>query len=259
MPGTEPYEPDRGLGAKLHRRLVQWRYAAPVNIRPARPILTISFDDAPTSSVRTAAPILDRHGVRACYYIASSLIDTDTVMGRIAGRDDIRAAYNAGHEIGSHTHSHIDCARTPASEVQNDINRNLSELNDILKGAPVESFAFPFGETSFVVKSAIESQFSSLRGVLPGPNRGLCDRAQLRAFELDGSTTRLARLLRAMTLATETPAWLIMFTHDVCDDHSGFGITPADLETIISQAKALDFEIKTPAETVRYLNLGAHS
>lgn len=252
-----PYEPDRGLIAKIQRRMVQWRSAAPVNIRPPKPILSLTFDDCPKSATQTGARILDEYGVRACFYIASKLIDTDTVMGRIAGKIDLKTMFRDGHELGAHTHSHIDCAIEPEDKVIADIEQNLAELDGITGGETINSFAFPFGETSFSLKQKLAGRFSNLRGVLAGINRGLVDRAQLRAYEQDGSDGRVNRLLEALNMAAQAPSWVIMFTHDVSEEPSGFGITPVQLRTILDRARDLGVEVMTPSQVVGELGIAA--
>lgn len=255
MSEIKPYEPSRGLTAKLNRRLVQWRFASPVNIRPPRPLLSITFDDCPKTATTAGGRILDRYNTKACFYIASKLIDTDTVMGRIADKDDLRAMYAAGHEIAAHTHSHIDCAQTPAKDVIQDVEQNLEELTDITKGQIIQSFAFPFGETSYALKQKLSERFTNLRGVLSGNNRGLVDRAHLRAFEINGDPKSVDRILSALHVSADMPAWTILFTHDVSPDPSGFGMTPAQLERVIETANMLGIEIDTPANIVQKLGV----
>lgn len=250
MTCADPYIPDRGLAAKLSRRLVQWRSAAPMTLRPDRPLLSVTFDDCPKSAATLGAAILDEAGVRGCYYVASGLLDTDTVMGRIAARDDLKALHKSGHEIGAHTHSHTDCAKTGTTAIFHDIDRNLDVLADLTAGTPVESFAFPFGETTFGLKKQLAARFSSLRGILAGPNRGQVDRSQLRAFEMDGSESSMTRILTALTQSARTPGWTILFTHDVSETPSPFGMTPDQLRTVIRHARERGTAFRTPAEVM---------
>ena len=257
MLAKSPYEPDRGLWSKLNRRLVQWRYASPLNVRPAKPILSLTFDDCPASAVNVGTRIIDQYRAKACYYIASEMLDTNTVMGRILSRQDVKSLSHSGHEIAAHTHSHIDCARHTEAVVLADIDRNLSELNDITQGDDISSFAFPFGETTFSLKQRLADRFTSLRGVLPGSNRGLVDRTQLRAFEIDGSGRSLDRLFTALKASLTAPAWIIMFTHDVSETPSGFGITPKQLTSLLDFASANGVVIETPKNVMQSLNTGS--
>lgn len=256
MLAKRPYEPSRGLASKLQRRLVQWRNAAPINFRPDKPVLSLTFDDCPASAAILGTRILDRHNIQGCFYIASHLMGEDTVMGRIADRNEVRAIYQGGHEIGAHTHSHCDCAQTSLDDVISDITRNLAELDPLTNGNPIHSFAYPFGETTFELKKKLSNQFRTLRGVLPGHNRGLIDRAHFRAYEIDGSEARMKRMLDALDASAITPSWTIMFTHDVSETPSGYGISPEQLETIISHAQSLGIEIMSPLEVAKHFAMG---
>lgn len=253
---TKPYEPNRGLASKLHRRLVQWRNAAPINFRPDKPVLSLTFDDCPSSAAILGTRILDRHNIQGCFYIATNLMGEDTVMGRIADRDEVRAIYQGGHEIGAHTHSHCDCAKTASEDVFADIERNLAELDPLTNGNKIHSFAYPFGETTYELKQKLARHFKTLRGVLPGHNRGLIDRAHFRSYEIDGSEARMKSILGALEASAITPSWIIMFTHDVAETPSGYGITPDQLETIIARAQALGVEIMSPSEVAKRYSIG---
>lgn len=255
MQNQTVYEPPRGLADKITRRVVQWRNAAPANIRPPRPVLTLTFDDCPKSAITLGGPLLDEYQVRGAYYIATGMLDTDTPMGRIASADDVRTIHEDGHEICAHTHSHIDCARSDISEVEDDLNRNLNALDKITHGAKIHSFAYPFGETSFELKTRLKSQFSTLRGILPGVNRGLVDRSQLRAYEIDGSEKSVADLISAIDRSVISPEWTIMFTHDVSETPSGFGITPDQLRRVLDHARAHNVDIMTPSQAAQSLGM----
>lgn len=248
-----PYTPDRGVLSKVTRRLTQWRHAAPVTIAPERPILTLSFDDCPKSAVNVGAPIMEELGVRGSYYVATGLLDQDTHMGRMANRDDVRALLESGHEIGAHTHSHLDCRKAEDEVLLDEVSKNLLELDTITQGHPIESFAFPYGETSFRAKLKLSRRFTNLRGVLSGINSGNCDRAQLRAIELEGDPASAEQALFAIRNLAEHPGWLILFSHDVSDTPSSYGVTPSALRSIIETAKDLGVEILTAGETAKKL------
>ena len=50
-------------------------------------------------------------------------------------------------------------------------------------------------------------------------------------------------------------AWLILYTHDVREDPSPWGCTPAALARLIDRARADAFEIVTMAEGARRLGI----
>ena len=255
MLADAPYQPKRSLFAKIKRRLTQYHYAAPVRIETNEPILSITFDDCPESAITLGARILDEYGVKGGFYIASDLIGKKSHMGRIAREDQIRELRETGHEIGSHTHTHLDCAANDTDVVVKDVEANLTELARICPDTSVASFAFPYGETSFSAKRKLSGRFLNLRGILPGINRGSVDRAQLRAFEIDQSESSFARAMSALSDLQANPGWMITFTHDVSDQPSEFGMTPEQLRTLINEARARGIRIETPTVAANILGL----
>lgn len=258
METIEMYTPDTRLLAKVGRRLTQWRTAAPVDIHLSKPLLSITFDDAPKSATTLGARILDELNVRACFYVASDLTGRDSVMGRISDTSDYKAMFDAGHEIGAHTHSHMDCQISSGEDILADLEQNLAYLNEVTKGAEIESFAYPYGETSYAAKAMLASRFTNLRGILSGVNRGRCDRAQLRAQELKGCQYSFDKAISAIDDAAQSPGWLILFTHDVSETPSEFGVTPTQLVTLVERARRNGYDIVTPGEASKRLDFASH-
>lgn len=71
----------------------------------ARAAVSLAYDDALDSQLDIAVPALNRHGLRASFYLT---LGGDTVRTRLA---DWRAVAAQGHELGNHTLFH-QCSRT---------------------------------------------------------------------------------------------------------------------------------------------------
>jgi peptidoglycan/xylan/chitin deacetylase (PgdA/CDA1 family) len=69
--------------------------------------VSLSYDDALNSQLDTALPALNKHGLRATFYLT---LASDTVARRLP---EWRSAAAAGHELGNHTLFH-PCSRTAA-------------------------------------------------------------------------------------------------------------------------------------------------
>lgn len=255
MQDTNPYQPNRSLLAKIERRLTQYRKAAPAMIQTGHPVLSITFDDCPTSAAETGARILEEYGVRGGYYIATGLMGQSSHMGMVLSSDEVAQLCTDGHEIGAHSHSHLDCARARADQVAADIEKNIELLKEICHTYKIDSFAFPYGETRYDVKKSLAHDFLTLRGILPGINRGLVDRAQLRAFEIDHTPASFDRAYSALDSLYDAPGWMILFTHDVAETPSEHGMTPDQLRRILDRAQELNIEICTPTQAAKRVGL----
>ncbi|MEZ5956239.1 MAG: polysaccharide deacetylase family protein [Hyphomonadaceae bacterium] len=238
---TLAYAPRRNLVSKVRRHLTQ-RYAArPVNFAFAEPLLSITFDDFPATAATTGAQILERHGARGTYYAAAGMANVDGPCGPGFSEADITRLVAAGHEIGCHTSSHADCAQRDVFTTLEDLARNRDAL--ALMGAPSpRAHAYPYGETSNMVKDQLPPRFMSARGIFSGLNLGAGDLAQLRAYPLFGAGG-IDRAFAVLKSAAKRKAWVIGFTHDVADAPSPWGTRADELELLLREAHKLGFVV----------------
>lgn len=248
---TQPaahYEPSRSLPAKLGRRFVQWRHAAPATVETDRPIVSFTFDDFPKSAT-TGADIIEKLGGRAGFYASTCYMGaTHPEMGEMFDAQTLTNLHSRGHEIGAHTHGHIDCARAGVKTVERDIGQNLVQLVSAGHIPTVAAFAYPYGETSFASKRWSSDVFSTARGVLPGVNVGEVDRAQLRAVELGESEWARKRAIAMLEKAVASNGWLIFFSHDVGAEPSAYGVTEAQLRELAQRAVGMGCVLAPPTE-----------
>ncbi|MBI1359084.1 MAG: polysaccharide deacetylase family protein [Alphaproteobacteria bacterium] len=237
--------PSQSLPARIGRRLVQWSMAAPSTVAPDRPVVSFTFDDFPKSAAR-GADIVEAAGGRAAFYAATSFMGQRGPMGEMFDVAMIGDLASRGHEIAAHTHSHLDCARKPIDRVEKDVAANLVALAEAGLDANISSFAWPYGETTYVAKRWAADTFATARGVLPGVNRGDTDRAQLRAVELGDGETRRKRAFAMLENCIRSKGWLIFFTHDVSPRPTEFGVSPDLLAELCKRAAGEGAVVTTP-------------
>ena len=75
------YRADPSLKGKLRRRYARLLERKPARFALERPLLSVSFDDAPVSAVSAGAKTVEAAGARATYYISAGLA---VVKGRWA-------------------------------------------------------------------------------------------------------------------------------------------------------------------------------
>lgn len=222
------YEPSRKPLAKVQRRVTQWRRACQAIVKPDRPVVTFTFDDFPKSALN-GADVVEKHGGRAGFYACTSFLgQRSPVMGEMFDTATLAELRERRHEVGAHSHTHLDCARDPLVKIERDIGKNLVALSEAGHDEHVSAFAFPYGETSYSAKRWVGDVFATGRGVLAGVNAGECDRSQLRAVELGASEMHRRRALAALKLCAAQKGWLFFFTHDVGANPTDYG-APTEL------------------------------
>ena len=240
---VQPYTPRTGPLAKILRRLVQYRTAAPIREDFERPVVSFTFDDFPASAARAGAEILEDHGARGTFYAATGLFGKDTVSGRVVTAEEVRDLFDRGHEIGAHSHGHFDFSNARPDTLGGDIDKNLAALSEVLGQTPIPSFAFPYGEARVALKKQLAERFRTSRGILGGINRKRSDRMQLRAVELSPEAGKLERAHRMLEAVARRPGWLVFFTHDVSPDPSAYGITPENFRQLVGEVRRRGYEI----------------
>jgi peptidoglycan/xylan/chitin deacetylase (PgdA/CDA1 family) len=238
--------------ARLRRKLLRPVYklaenAVSASLREA--VVSFSFDDFPISAGTAGAGILADHGARGTFYVAGSLVGTSSHQyGGFCRRDDLAALIAAGHEIGCHTYGHARVSTLSPRGLIEELDRNAAFVGRHLGGYAMRSFAYPFGDISPLRKLQVQTRFASCRGNAPGINAGRIDLGDLRAeriYEQSIDHDRIAALLRS---AASKPAWLIFYTHDVAENPSPYGCTPATFERVVQAVADAGIRILTVAD-----------
>ena len=241
----DAYHADTSWRAKLRRRTVRLASRRPARA-PRRPMLSFAFDDVPASAAETGAEILERRGLRGSYYVAAALAGTDAPTGRMACADAVRRLAQTGHEIGCHTYSHLDCGQASAQDAVEDVARNGQTL--AMWGLPrPTTFAYPYGDVAPATKRALAGRFDLMRALHQGLITAGADLNQAPSVGIEGPEGE-ALALRWLDRLAERPAWLILTTHDVAEQPSEWGCTPATLERLLDAALADGIEVVTVAE-----------
>lgn len=185
--------------------------------------ISITFDDARLSQIEKGIPVLDRHGVKATFYISPK-----SMMQKV---DGWKAAIRNGHEIGNHSLLHpctgnFHWSQDRALEDYT-LKRMSLELDsatrliEAILGVTPTSFGYPCGQTyvgrglqsrSYV--PLIASMFETGRTWMnEGPNDPVyCDLARLTGMELDGKSFH--DVLKLIEQAREHGSWLILAGHE---------------------------------------------
>lgn len=189
-----------------------------------RGALSLTFDDARSSQVETAIPILDVCDLKATFYVSPA--------GVRRHLDGWKAAAANGHEIGNHSLSHPcsinfhfddDNALEDYSleRMERELLGASDEIERLLGVRPV-TFAYPCGQTFIGRGEACRSyvplvakHFIAGRGAFDeAPNDPMvADLAQLTGMEADRAG--IEQLTALIDRALDQGSWLVLFAHNV--------------------------------------------
>lgn len=226
------------LAARLVREIGGFLCTRPAKVSWPGGVVSFTFDDFPRSAWGNGGAILEKYHCRGTYYAAMGMAGTENDLGPLFNLDDLRAAHAHGHEIACHTYHHRDCARLAPADIAGEIDRNAAALAQALGKAAITNFAYPFGGVSQSAKSALSTRFASCRGTGRGLNQGTIDLADLRSTSIYSHNFDSERLCRLIDDARAGAGWLVFYTHDVADEPSPFGCTPAQFEAVVAYAAA---------------------
>lgn len=247
------YQPSRTLPARIKRRLVPFQAKNLHKVALERPLVSFTFDDCPRSAIENGLPQLDAMNWQATVYVACGLFDRTNHLGLHMGREDTLAVYRVGHEIGDHTFSHFDASARPLSDALADIRKNQAEI--VKLGLPEsQSFAYPYGQTTPALKKTLQNYFMGARGITPTTHTKSVDMNQIGSWPLFAGA-EFDTLMTAVNALKDNPGWMTIFTHDVRDNPSLWGCTPAQLAQIIQAVQDIGADVMPVNKAIEKLEM----
>ena len=141
---------------------------------------SLSFDDGMISQYKYAAPILDKHGLKATFYIVSDNLESDSLASpkwRFGYWYQFQELYSKGHEIASHTATHPrltslkDGNRKEIGTLQYELAEPIKALKKQLPNYKPITFAYPFVDFNAHVADEAAKLYYSSRGLGAGLNQ----------------------------------------------------------------------------------------
>ena len=225
---------DRWLAKKMARHLVPMENQAPV--------VSFTFDDFPESAATIGARILQDRGALGTFYMAGGLLGRLSGGVQIASREQVNELWNAGHEIGCHTFSHVAVDRLAAAALEEELRANSAMFSEQHRDRTLTSFSYPFGLMSLAAKRILARHFVTCRSAEPGIHAGKVDLACLRALRLYDTQIDRRRIDHHMNELLSKNGWLIFYTHDVAEHPTRWGCSPGLTEYAVDRAVALGIE-----------------
>jgi len=216
----------------------------PTRLNLDRPAASFSFDDFPVSAWTAGAPVLERFGAKGTYYAAGGFCGQTEDGLTYFDEAVLRDVRDAGHEIGCHSFSHEHGPTVSSTLLSDDLDRNAIFLREVLGDLGPLNFAYPYGEVSPRTKRLAGDRFASARGIHSGVNGPMTDLSQLRAIPLERRSWNPAEVERWVAAAQAANGWLVFFSHDVSDDPTPYGATPAMLEHALAATREVGFDLE---------------
>lgn len=191
--------------------------------------VSLTFDDGDPSHWQIAVPALNRRHLRATFFL---------IAGRLLDEAEWLKVAQAGHEIGNHSMTHDHPAGFDSKRVEEETAGAQKHLASKF-GTPAVSFAFPFGETTPLLETAIARGHIGARGGA-GPSYYLKPAQQPDWFNIPSqvtlTATPVATYIGWIDTALKEGAWTVLMIHGIEGTPWGWEPIPKKvLETLLDR------------------------
>ncbi|NHZ73738.1 MAG: polysaccharide deacetylase family protein [Nitrospirae bacterium] len=133
---------------------------------PDKKAVLITFDDAFAETLDTAAPWLQKLGMRSTVFVPAGLLGQTVALsseagthataseGRIVDDQGLRRWVEAGQEVGSHSLTHQDLTTASFETASSEAARSKQLLEEVLE-RPVPDFCYPFAHHNAAARRAV--------------------------------------------------------------------------------------------------------
>jgi len=193
--------------------------------------VALTFDDGYREQL-SIARYLAKRGIKATFFVITGLRE---FMGRELLRpSEIKEIASMGHEIGSHTVTHIDMVRAPEDVLRRELVESKKYLSELLNNE-VTSFAYPYGPHSETAARLARQVYRVVRTTYIGPAKNyklLDEHGCVVAFNL-----RLSNIYEVLKLKNQNT--VVLYTHL---------LSPAKLNLLLIVLRVLKPEFVTLSE-----------
>lgn len=194
----------------------------------ARPIVSLTFDDGWSNEYTNARPVLNNVGFDATYYLISGTLNTQYYMTNA----QVRSLNTEGNEIASQSVTHRDFSTLSAAQVETEFSGSKTALQNLI-GAPVTSFAYPYGAYTASTRVVGQGYYASQRSIDWGLNyRDDIDITRLKSIIVTRDTTA-AEFQNWVDDAIAQRAWIILTYHEIANTP----VVPGDALGTVTPAK----------------------
>ncbi|KAI8052026.1 hypothetical protein BDF22DRAFT_689618 [Syncephalis plumigaleata] len=115
-------------------------------------MVALTFDDGPGLNTREIVDELNRHGVKATFFVDGLEADqpwSDT------DKENLKYTYQHGHQIASHTYTHADLPKLNEGQITKEMNDISNAINEVIGVRPT-FMRPPYGNLSQAVLNTLK-------------------------------------------------------------------------------------------------------
>lgn len=224
-------------------------YKKEIRLNLKEPIVSFTFDDVPMSAITNGENILKKYNFSGTYYISLDLMEKEGFDFKNGDDELLKQIVDRGGELACHTFRHLHLFKSDKGQIVSDLEENQQTIQQFISKYKFESFSYPFGEQSVVARNITRKKYKSARSVYQGINNGRVDLNGLKCYRLYESI-HLGKIYAAINKAIELNGWLIFYTHDVKNNPTDVGCSPAYFEEVVKYCHDKKLKVLTIKEAL---------
>jgi peptidoglycan/xylan/chitin deacetylase (PgdA/CDA1 family) len=194
---------------------------------PARPTISVAFDDGFATTASLAKPKMDQYGFRGSAFVIAQRIGTNGYLSQA----QVDTLAQAGWDISGHGDINLTTLSPAAAEADVLLNKQyLVERG--YKGGDV--YAYPNDGQSFAIRTMVAKYFSAARGLSTfGQTRAYVPRRRFQGYQA-GTALSVATIQAWLGAGIANNSWMVLTFHNLPNSTSlPEDYLPADFNTLI--------------------------
>lgn len=221
-----------GNTALLHKAKIEnWRGGV-------RSACSLTFDDALPVQIEKLIPMLDARDLKGSFYLITSKVNEYTEERGIANWNEWKAVSEKGHEIGSHSHSHVYCTKLSNQRLRSEFETSNQLIKKNVEVNNVYTFVYPMADRNRRTDKVASEYYLSTRAGKNGNGKSQgqlsvspdCSAYQSLQSFVWKSDSLISEGNDFVENAIRMKGWSIVMIHGV----DGQGWEPPTSETLVS-------------------------
>lgn len=212
--------------------------------QPARPTISLAFDDGYATTYTVAKPKMDEYGFRGTLFAITGRIGTNGYVSQA----QVDALSQAGWDISGHGETNL--LDIPLADAEADVLQMKKYLIDRgYKGGDV--YAYPNDGQNFTIRNTVAKYFAAARGLVGfGQTRSYLNRHRFTGWQ-PGRYISVASVIARIDRAIATNGWEVLSFHNLPNAYGqNEDYLPADFRTIIDYIASSGVQVLPVSEAL---------